>query len=132
MLYLLPPLLNAMMLALLSTSIPLSTTMASVLIAVLPSGSLLQSPDLKTISNASSIHVITVSSKQELLLVESEGLFDMDTWDAAVQLAESTCCESSKEAGGDINRQDKTIEGIVKDVVASRLRSLENWRERVK
>ena len=134
MLYLLPPLLNAAILALLSTSIPLAATIASTFVAILPNGSLILDPNIKTLPNALSVHAIAFSSQKQLMLVESEGLFDMDTWDTVTQLAESACCRRSGDDGGDgdMDQGEKTVEGFIKDTVESRLHSIEAWRQRIK
>ena len=48
-------------------------------------------PSAKDLKDASSIHVFAFSSRGELLVVESEGEFDMDEWEAAHGKARELC-----------------------------------------
>lgn len=104
-LLLLPHLLHTSLLALLSASIPLSTTLTSVLIAIpssptSKSGAPLVSPtatDLLRAKPIRSVHVFAFSGDNRLLLNESDGVFSFDVWDEACETAEEACC---REEGG--------------------------------
>ena len=106
---LLPALLQASMLALLSTSIPLSMTLTSTLIAVDFLGQLVQDPSVAQLREAESVHVFAFSSRGDLLLVESEGEFDIVIWGAAMEKARLVCGAGGND-GGD-NGEDVDMEG---------------------
>lgn len=82
------------MLALFSTSLPLTMTFTSTLIAVSRSGELVRKASVKALKEAASLHVLAFSSLGELLLAESEGAFDVDIWDQVYRWAEKDCRKS--------------------------------------
>lgn len=101
----LPHLLHTSLLALLSASIPLSTTLTAVLIA-LPSSNTstastqLLSPTAVELLRAKPIrsaHVFAFSGEGKMLLNESHGTFSYEEWEEAAEAAEEVCC---KEDGG--------------------------------
>ena len=87
------------MLALLTTSIPLSMMLTSTLIAIDADGELVSDPLPKILENATSVHVLAFSSLGDLLIVESEGKFSINTWDRVHTKAKQICRGS--EAGQD-------------------------------
>lgn len=134
MLYLLPPLLNAAMLALLSTSIPLFTTMTSVFIA--HSGeSLIADPPLRALSDNSSIHALAYSARGGLLMIESEGAFDIEEWEAVAMEAKLKCCAATTdEDQEDVNMasDEASLQLLLRASVEARIRSAEGWRQAIK
>lgn len=90
-----PPLLNAALLALLSTAIPLHMTLSSSIFMVTIDGNMIEDPSVKQLETAASIHALAFSSKKDLLMVESEGSFDIDTWEAVASAAQLSCCGST-------------------------------------
>ena len=136
MLYLLPPLLNAAMLALLSTSIPLATTMTSTFVGVTSEGSFIIDQPVAAVEDASSVHAFAFTSNGSLLMVESEGSFDFDTWEAVADVAKSRCYGTT--AGGDQEDSEmididktslaKTLRTSIEDLIRSR----ESWRASIK
>lgn len=79
------------MLALLSTSIPLTDVYTSTLIAVDRKGSLLRRPSAKDVAAAQSLHVLAFSSHNRISVAESEGSFSVDFWEAVVEEARREC-----------------------------------------
>ena len=132
MLYILPTLLNASMLALLSTSIPLFTIVTSILLAVQREGSIVADPPIHILEKASSVHAFAFSTEGALVMVESEGSFNFDTWTAASQTAESKCREKRLETSGEdfpmIVAGDLSIGGLLRNVVATEVHTAEKWR----
>ena len=47
------------------------------------------------VDHVKSMHVLTFSSHGDLLVAESEGVFDVDTWEAVFDAAKMVCCSSS-------------------------------------
>lgn len=131
---LLPALLQTSILALLSTSIPLSQTLTSTLIVVDPYGKLVQDPSAKQIHSASSVHVLAFSSHGDLLLVESEGSFGIDAWEEVVEKA-SYICHGAEAADNDSDHasMDPTgqlsLESVMKNTMQERTAKEQRWRE---
>lgn len=72
-------------------------TMASTLLALTDDGpgkKITQSPTIREIQQAASIHVLAFSSHGDLLVVESEGEFTLDEWDQVFEKAQRVCCDA--------------------------------------
>jgi len=144
----LPHLLHTALLALLSASIPLSTTLTSVLIAIpsspssSPTTSLLQptANELLRAKPVRSVHVFAFSGKREMLLSESEGKFTYEEWAEASELAERLCCgEEDEEEGGvrlgdeevmDMDRQaqSQSLDTWLREVVRKKVEHEQRWK----
>ncbi|KAL1960576.1 hypothetical protein VTO42DRAFT_7155 [Malbranchea cinnamomea] len=133
-LQILPSLLNTSLLALLSAAIPMSMTYASTIIAVSPSGELIQNPSAHDIITAKSTHVLAFSSKGHLLLNESDGSFDMEIWDKVHDLAQLTCQSGTDgiKPGQDVDMEatfkPEPVAQIVRDAIEDRLREDHAWK----
>ncbi|OCK79366.1 hypothetical protein K432DRAFT_405635 [Lepidopterella palustris CBS 459.81] len=132
-LMLLPHLLNTALLALLSASIPLSTTLTSTVVMILSSGKLLCSPssaDLVRAQSIQSVHVFAFSAQKSLLLAESQGEFDIDEWDEACELAEDICCKETGVAVDemDVDGKPENLEGFLRDVVREKVEKEQMWK----
>ncbi|RDW78168.1 hypothetical protein BP5796_06020 [Coleophoma crateriformis] len=98
----LPALLQTSNLTLLSASIPLSTTISSVAVALIledSSRSIIPHPTLLEIQRADSVHVLGFTSAGGLLIAESEGCFSLEDWDDIHIGAKQLCCGTSSEEG---------------------------------
>lgn len=89
------------MLAILSTSIPLATMITSTTIALDTGGNIILDPSPLHLQEAASTHVLAFSTNGRLIVAESEGQFDMDSWEIIVQEAHRIC-------GGEINEDSDT------------------------
>lgn len=132
---LLPALLQAAMLALLTTSIPLSMTLTSTLLAVDPLGNLIQDPSAQQLREADSVHVLAFSSHGDLLVVESEGEFDLDIWQAVLGKAEQICRGKGKEDGEDKDEnmssgsdEERTLEDNLRDTIREKVAKEQMWK----
>ena len=132
---LIPPLLQASILALLSTSLPLTATLSSVFIAVNPDGTLIDEPIPKQMESATSAHAIAFSSTGNLILVESEGKFNFGQFEAVVNHAKNLCMgdESKKEPSGeDVEMSDKepsSMQDFIKALVDEKVAKDQSWKE---
>lgn len=127
----LPALLHAALLALLSAAIPLSMTYTSTILAVDSSNKIIREPSLDDCAKAKSQHVLAFSSKGHLLLNESQGSFDFDTWDRVYEQALSIC-RGSKAAGqdGDVSMEAKhNLENFVRETVEHKIASDYSWSD---
>lgn len=137
---LLPHLLHTALLALLSASIPLSTILTSTLIAF-PSLSAKVSaqlvaptaPELLRARPVRSVHVFAFAGDGRMLLSESEGVFGLDEWEEAAELAEGMCC---KEDGGVGLGEGMEVDGVeagnleewVREVVRAKVAHEQRWK----
>jgi exosome complex component RRP46 len=110
----LPHLLHTALLALLSASIPLSTTLTSVVIALPTSSSPLLSPTANELLRAKpvkSVHVFAFSGDRRLLLNESDGAFSYKEWEEACEMAEEVCCREEEEGGVSLGGESMDVDG---------------------
>ena len=122
------------MLALLSTSLPLSMSLTATFVAIDSNGALVTQPSMDQIKLASSIHVLAFSSHGDLLVVESEGEFTIDEWDEVLQKAKLICYGEVRDESGseDVSmRLDDVSElGIVlKDAVERKVAKEQRWKK---
>ncbi|MCJ1418456.1 exosome non-catalytic core subunit rrp46 [Xylographa parallela] len=133
-LQILPPLLQASVLALLSASIPLTVLITSVLVAVDIDGNLNHNPSPVEISSAASLHVLAFSSHGRLLVAESEGLFDMDTWERVTEEGSRQCRDSAGSMHGKDDMSidsgsDVAVESFVRALVGDQVATSRQWKE---
>lgn len=135
MIAVIPALLQASMLALLSSSIPLTMFLTSVSIAVDRQGNLIHNPPAAARQSAASFHVLAFSSTGDLLLAESEGKFPVDTWEKAFQMARSRCRFESMEPGivdDDVNMDSRPpldLEGSLKSAIQKDVSKRQRWKK---
>ena len=129
----LPALLHASLLALLSAAVPLSMTFTATVLAVTSSGDIIRDPSAKDASAATSLHVLAISSKGHLLLNESQGAFDFDTWENVHQRA-LTICHGVQANGsdGDIvmfeDVEGRPLEGFIRETVEDKVYHDYAWK----
>lgn len=103
-LLMIPALLQTALLALLSAAVPMRATATSTVAAIsIDSGDsqIIMDPSPRQADKSRSVHVLSFTSHDELLLSESEGDFTMDEWDQVYNSARKICCGSAK--GNDID-----------------------------
>ena len=128
----LPALLNVACLALLSASIPLNVTLTATIVAVSSNGDTLTKASPAQLEAATSIHVFAFSSHGDLLVVESEGSFDMDSWESVARAARKSCCRGEQEQ--EVYTQGKTagtpasLEQQMRNAVEAKVARDESWR----
>jgi exosome complex component RRP46 len=73
-------------------------TLTSVFLAVTSDGSstaiILENPDISQTQSAESVHVLAFTSQGDLLVAESEGNFDLKTWDEVHEVGKAICCDN--------------------------------------
>lgn len=77
------------------------------------------------------MHVLAFTSKGHLLLNESDGTFDMDTWENVYDLAKTTCL--SRGEGQDVGMgtegaKPEPLEQVIRDAVEDKLREDHAWK----
>lgn len=129
----LPALLHSSLLALLSAAVPLSMTFSAILLAVTKSGDIVSNPSAVVAKTATSLHVLAFSSKGHLLLNESQGQFDWDTWKSIREKAINTCRNATiAGADGDIAMGEGAdtvrLESFIRETVEDHLHRDYAWK----
>lgn len=127
-----PALLQTTILALLSTSIPLSMTMSSTLVAVTKADEVIQDPSLPQLQKAASVHVLAFSSRRDLLVAESEGIFDLELWERVFEEAKRICLgDGSGDDESDAMETENMggLDGVLRDVVGEKVSKDQKWKE---
>lgn len=135
----LPALLQTAMLALLTTSIPLSMTLTSTLIAIDFDGELVSDPPPRQMESAASVHVLAFSPWGELLLVESEGGFGIDTWEKVYTKAKQVCRGHKVEEDDDEEAENMNVymdingisskEDVLRSIIQEQAGKDRRWKE---
>ncbi|KAL4884255.1 hypothetical protein BJY04DRAFT_16551 [Aspergillus karnatakaensis] len=130
---LLPALLHTATLALLSASVPLSVTLSATVLAINTSGEIISEPSARDAAAAASLHALAFTSKGHLLLNESEGKFDFDTWEKVYERAMAICHGTSAlGSDGDVAMtegvESQPLEGIIRDTVQDQIHSDYAWK----
>ncbi|KAJ5124466.1 uncharacterized protein N7515_008291 [Penicillium bovifimosum] len=122
----LPSLLHAALLSMISASVPLSMTFSAALFGVTKTGDIVRDPSPTAAKASVSLHVFAISSKGHLLLNESEGRFDFDTWELVHQRALSVC-QGTASADGDVTMGEgaasASLHGLIREAVEDQIYS---------
>lgn len=123
------------MLALLSSSIPLKMSLTAASIAVSADGTLIRDPTPRQRRAATSEHVLAFTSQGDHLVAESEGRFDMETWEMVVAEAMHVCRGYADPPGEDVSMDSgdsANIEGFVRNVVQAKVMIDQRWKESIR
>lgn len=138
-----PALLQAAVLALLSAAIPLRATATCTVIAVVAGSdgeaesNLILDPSPREAEGARSVHALAFTSGDRLILAESEGHFTMQEWADVHAKALKICCEPVRDPGnndmdmGDDNSTD--VEGpnmrhFIRETMAAKVSADLHWK----
>lgn len=109
-----------------SASIPLSMTFSAVLLSVTESGEIVPNPSPAAAKSSVSLHALVISSKNHLLLNESQGRFDFDTWEL-VHARALSICQGAVGVDGDIAMSEgantANVNASIREVVEDQLYS---------
>ena len=126
------------MLALISASIPLTTTMTSVLIAIDKSAKICLNPSAKILAEALSTHVLAFSSHGELIVMESEGEFSLAEWSQVYHAAKTFCLSSGEQQKGsdnDVKMQghdrEESLQDRLRGIVQEKVELDNRWKQDV-
>lgn len=91
-------------------------------------------PSPRELRLASSVHVLAFSSQGDLLVVESEGDFSMETWDEvhgrAIVLCHGKGREISDQEDVSMDSEDEVkLEEILKDAVQGKVVKEREWKQ---
>jgi exosome complex component RRP46 len=102
-------------------------TFTSTIIALVSKTTTREHPSIKDISAAKSIHVLTFSSKSELLLAESEGRFNMDEWDMIEEKGKIICLGNADAVVEE--EKEKNFQEKLRSVVWEKVKKDERWKD---
>lgn len=136
----LPHLLHTSLLALLSASIPLATTLTSVLIAIPTTQPFLPWPTANQLVRAKpiqSVHVFAFSPTKRLLMSESDGAFSYEEWEEACEMAQDLCCAEQAAGGIQLTSQMSTeeerdnlnLDQWLREVVRKKVKYEQQWKK---
>ena len=106
------------MLALLTTTISLTTVMMSASVAAGWNDELALTPSTEEVEAAASLHVLAFSSRGDLLIAESEGSFDYKIWERMFELAEHACQHDEKANSTLHGNLEHQLRAVIQDRVA--------------
>ncbi|KAM0564089.1 hypothetical protein ACHAPJ_000298 [Fusarium lateritium] len=129
-----PALLHSAILGLLSAAVPLKAIGAATLLAIPgeEGRDIIVDPTAVDIDHAKSVHVLSFTSHDELLLSESEGAFSADEWTKVLQLGQRICCEHQQPgfdtamSGDDV--ESKSMRQFIRSVMEAKVTEDLYWK----
>ena len=111
-------------------------TLTATLIAVDSNGTLVVKPSVKQLELASSIHVLAFSSYGDLLVIESEGDFTMNTWDVVHHKARLICQQETGD-GSESESEDVSMRlddisklgNVLRNAVERKVAEEQRWKK---
>ncbi|KAL8696615.1 MAG: hypothetical protein Q9201_007572 [Fulgogasparrea decipioides] len=95
-------------------------------------GELIGEPSIEEIEEATSLHVLSFSSHGELMVTESKGAFDIETWEQVIDKAEHVCRGSSTDQMDDVDMETSepdNLESLLKSAIKEKAAREQRWRE---
>ncbi|KAM4059639.1 3' exoribonuclease family protein [Hirsutella rhossiliensis] len=129
-----PALLHASILGLMSAAIPLKTIATATTLAMGVDGKdgILVDPSLAEADKARSIHVLGFTSDDELLLAECSGSFTVQEWDKILEAGRSVCCQgpdlgpdTAMAAGG---LESQSIKAFIRSTMETKVSTGLYWK----
>lgn len=122
-----------------TTSIPLSMTLTSILLATKDDGEILLDPPAAALEDAASIHVFAFSSLGDLLVVESKGEFSIEDFEKILALARQKCCnqrrnlpEDDEDDEDDLDMESSepsSKEAMLRDTLGDKIARDQRWKQ---
>lgn len=108
-------------------------TYTATLLGVTKSGDIIRDPSTADAKAAASLHVLAFSSKGHLLLNESQGRFDFETWEHVQQRARAICQGASVPGSdGDVAMGEGAdgvpLNNFIRETVEDKIRSDYFWK----
>jgi exosome complex component RRP46 len=129
-----PALLHAAILGLLTAAVPMKTVASATCLAITDGdgSSVKVDPTPAEIDQARSVHVLGFTADRDLLLAESEGSFSADEWTTVLQTAEKVCSRG-QEAGDDAEMggygaESENVQQFMRSVLEAKAAQGLHWR----
>lgn len=92
----------------------------------------LQNPTMEQIQGASSVHALAFTSKGDLLVLESEGIFSLEEWDEIHGAGKANCCGSLARSDADMVEEDgdesTNMQYFVRSALQAKVESDLHWK----
>lgn len=110
--------------------------LTSTLVAVTTGGATVVDPSVQQLKEATSVHVLAFSSLGDLLVVESEGDFNFDTWEEVHAMAKKICIgeekdESNSEDMSMDSQVDSNMQHFLRSVVQKNVAKEQEWKQKM-
>ena len=129
-------LVNAAVAGCLDAGVGMRATVLATTVAVMKGTKELETnPSVKEIRGASSLHVLGFSSMGELVLVESEGRFNFEEWQAVEELARRACLANVgntcdlKMQDGEVEERGTSVLNELRSAVEAKVAADNRWME---
>ncbi|KAG6011436.1 hypothetical protein E4U43_008302 [Claviceps pusilla] len=129
-----PALLHAAVLGLLTAAVPLKAIAVSTTLAISADNrEIVVEPSTETASKAKSVHALAFTSSDELLLSESSGSFSIEEWDRILETGQRICCQD-QESGIDAeisetsNLGSASIKAFIRSVLEKKSAADLHWK----
>ena len=87
-------------------------------VAVGANGDVTLDPSLEEIDAAASLHVLGFSSHGDLLIAESEGSFNIATWEQVNDIAGTACWgDTTRDNGFEFSKRELNCEGTLRTTI---------------
>lgn len=130
-LHVIPPLLHASVLGLLTAAVPMKAIASAAVLAASRDG-IRVDPSVEEAAAASSVHVLGFTSNDELLLAESEGSFTAEEWGQVLQAGQHVCCRGEETgldtAMGNSMVECPSIRSFMRSVVETKVAADLSWK----
>jgi exosome complex component RRP46 len=107
-------------------------TFSAALLGVTKSGIIIPDPSPADAKAMASLHVLAFSSKGHLLLNESQGRFEFDTWEAVRQKALDICQNAAVSGDGDVSMGEGAdsaqLHGFVRETAVDQVHRDYAWK----
>jgi exosome complex component RRP46 len=110
--------LNATVLGCLDGTVPMKQLAGAVLIGVRLNGTLVESPKVVEIQMCRSLHVFAFAASGEVLLMQSEGVFGIEEWTSAQELARRVV----------VDMGDTSLLGVMRQAVQAAALARRRWK----
>lgn len=108
-------------------------TLTATLVAVTSDREMIQDPSAGQIDIATSLHVLSFSSRGDLLVAESEGKFSIDIWDDVFTKAKLICRNLDNKNGNEDTDMDieqpRSLEDILRKTMHDKMIKDQLWKE---
>ncbi|KAG5913511.1 hypothetical protein E4U42_001087 [Claviceps africana] len=129
-----PALVHAAVLALLTAAVPLKAIAVATALAIsADNNDLVVEPSVEEASKAKSVHALAFTSGDEVLLAESSGSFSIEEWDRILEAGQRVCCqdqtsEIDADMSGGNNVHSASIKSFVRSVMEKKSAADLHWK----
>lgn len=130
---LIPALLHAAILGLLAASVPLKKVAVATTLAIpATSDDFIVEPDAEQVGKAKSLHTLSFTSDDELLLAESSGLFSVEEWNKILEAGKRVCCQDEGSGFdttmGGIDHESTNMKAFIRTVLKTKAAADLHWK----